>query len=117
MKVHKYEHTVYEGFLAANHGDGQRQTVIYVPRQGVIGYRTPEQIDFFSSRAEDMTEAQEIVDGMVRRDGWGGAPPRYLGDVEVPDNIVAELISSGNSLNQAKGEFGKASKLLIGLVD
>lgn len=110
MKCHKYKVTCYESALELSHEMGQLQTRIYIPGQGVLGYRSPEQIDFFSNQQETISEAERILKGPVEKG------ENYIGEVELSDEAILKVVSAGKKLNEAKDEFRVSSKSLIDIL-
>jgi hypothetical protein len=92
MKIHKYQITVYEGALDWIHGGGQTQDRLYVPGQGVIGYRrdykNEKNIDAFCGKPEDIAEAEECIKGQSKIEGG----VKYLGEIDLPDEEKMFLI-------------------------
>jgi len=110
MKCHKYSIVCYESALELSHEMGHSQTRVYIPGQGVFGYRSSEQIDFFSSKEETISEAERILKGSVDNG------ERYIGEVELPEELVLGVISAGTNFNNARKQFSEVSKSLIDIL-
>ena len=105
MKVHRYEIEVYESVIDWAHEMGQTQKRLLIPDKGVIGYRSKDQIDFFSDEENKIQEAQAIING--EKEG------NYLGEIDLPDEEVLRVVSAGKNLNQAREIFHKNLQSLI----
>jgi len=113
MKAHQYQVTVYEGILDSTHRAGQTQDRLYIHGQGVLGYRdNGGKIDFFGYDTETIAEAMKAVKGSPNTEEG----VRYLGEIELPDDVVSRLVSAGKSLNQAKADFEDAARTLVDLL-
>jgi len=111
MKCHKYKVTCYESALELSHEMGQSQTRVYIPGQGVFGYRSSEQIDFFSNEQESISEAERILKDSAEKG------EHYIGEVELPDLMVLNVVSAGTDFNNAKRQFSEISKSLIDIIE
>lgn len=113
MKIHRYQVTVYEGALDWIHGGGQTQDRLYVPGQGVIGYRrdykNEKNIDAFCGEPEDIAEAEKCIRGESKI----GGGVKYLGEIDLPDEEVLKVVSCGRALNQAREKFQKNAESLV----
>lgn len=120
MLVHKYKVLVFEGLMDMIHADGIMQTRLYVPNKGVIGFRNMEyvyvgesvHVDFFSDEPEMIAEAEDHIKGKVSEE----SKVEYIGQIELPDKILNEVISTGKTLTQAQASFQKSAKTLVDLV-
>lgn len=112
MKAHRYQITTYEGIMDWTHRMGQTQDRLYIPGQGVLAYRGNEQIDFFSDDTEVIAEAEQAIKGTL--DIEGGA--KYLGEIELPDDAVSRVVSTGRALSQAKTAFQESARTLVDLL-
>ena len=113
MKIHKYEVQVYESVLDYAHACGQTQTRLFIPGQAVLGYRGEKQIDFFSDKPEIIAEAENC--NKIESDSERSV--RYLGELDLPDKEVLEVISAGKEANQAKKNFHQKVNLLIEIIE
>ncbi|PIN90624.1 hypothetical protein COU57_03135 [Candidatus Pacearchaeota archaeon CG10_big_fil_rev_8_21_14_0_10_32_14] len=113
MKAHRYQVIVYEGIMDKIHSGGTFQNRIYVPRQCVIGYGFlyEHSIDFVSTKTEALDEAQNIVKGNQ------GVEGRYLGEIELPDSILEELMEAGKKLEEARENLKSVGRELIDFLD
>ena len=112
MKVHKYQIEVLESEVDWTHKMGQTQTRLYIPNQGVLGYKS-KSIDFFSDDQSAISEAETVI--KVPEIGKKRSV-KYFGQVELPDDMIAEVVSAGKSLNQAKTEFEKSTKAVLDII-
>lgn len=110
MKVHKYQITAYEGVIDWTHGMGQTQTRLYIPNQGIFAFRSRENIDFFSDDPNAIDNAEKCISGKLQE------VVKYLGQIELPDNVIAKAVSAGKKLNRAKTLFQESAKKLVDLV-
>ncbi len=114
MKVHRYQITIYESVLNFTHGMGRTQTRLYIPNQGVLGFRDGEEnVDFFADEPEAIAEAEEWLKGNYSN-VEGGVD--YQGEVELPDEAIAKVVETGRTLNQTKTRFNESAKSLVGLL-
>jgi hypothetical protein len=109
MRVHRYSAQVYEGLIALTHGRGQRQERLYVPNCAVIGFRDKEEMDFFSDDKESIEKAEKHI-SVKSKD------IEYIGEIELPDEIVNKLLLTGKSLQKAKRDFDDSAKKLMDLI-
>lgn len=114
MKTHKYQVTTYEGFMDMIHKSGQTQYRLYIPGQGVFGYRNKEKMDFFRDEREDIEKAEDdIRRGRIQNiEGI-----KYTGEIELPDEVVLNMISTGKALNKTRIAFEESAKILVDLLE
>ena len=112
MKCYKYQVKAYEGTMDFIHGGGSSQNRLYIPNKGVLGYRLYEKnkIDCFLNDKESIEEGEKVIAGKLR-------DSKYLGEVEVPEDKINELIKSYKTKEQAEEDFQKKGKNLISLLD
>src|SRR3989344_8007329 len=117
MKVHKYELTDY-------HSVGIGETILLETRLYIPNYHTVlisrERDKYFSNvdieiirtstNPRDIDQAKRCIDGSNESNA------RYLGIVELPDNIVQEVISDGRLLDEVKLRLRNSSKKLCELI-
>ena len=96
MKVHKYIKKFFDEF-------SYEDKRLYIPGHGVIGSFGNDNISFYND-VDIINEAHEIV---IRNS------LNYRGEVELPDEEVLQLVTLGKTLNNAKMEFEKKTKLLV----
>lgn len=114
MKAHKYQVTTYEGFMDMVHKSGQTQYRLYIPGQGVFGYRNKEKIDFFRDEREDIEQAEDDI----RRGRIQNIEDiKYLGEVELPDKVVLTMMYVGKELNKTRIAFEESAKILVDLLE
>ena len=115
MKVHKYQQTVYESILDFTHGSRVTQTVIYIPNQGVIGFRDNENTDFFSDDPAFIQKVDDFVNGRTIRGNRDTSLDdcKYLGEIELPDDVVNKVILTGRVFSESKKEFNDSSRKLV----
>jgi len=114
MKVHKYQIKIYDGIMDFTHGLSQTQTRVYIPERAVIGYRSRAEIDFFSDDEESINHAKQIISGEKKVSKEEDAI--YLGQFELPQDLVEKLVSVGKSLNRTKLELNESGRKLIDLL-
>lgn len=122
MEVHKYQVLCYVSAFHKSHGWGMIQDRLYIPNQGVLGITRRlfitdqrrvvgrKQISFFNDSQEAIKDAESIINGMLIKD------VKYLGQIELPDEAIEEIVSAGKALSQAKISFEEAGKTLADLI-
>jgi|SRR3989344_2329452 len=117
MKVHKYELTDYQSF-----GIGETvllETRLYIPNYHTVLISRERDKDSpnvdieiirTSTNPRDIDQAKKCIDGSNE------SYAKYLGVVELPDNIVQRVISNGKLLDKAKLRLRASSKKLCELI-
>ena len=95
-----------------NHSLGETQTRLYIPGNGVLAFRTASNIDFFDDSPEALADAEKYISGRAESDG----EVEYLGEVELPDDLVTRVIAFGRQLNSARADFENSAKTLLELI-
>ena len=108
MKVHRYQVKVYESAMDIAHGMSHTQDRLLIPGQGVFAYRK-KKADFFDDSSEAIECAQICID--IKSDEI-----KYLGEIDLPDDLVKLVVTMGKKLNEAKKEFEQSAKTLVDLV-
>ena len=106
MKVHKYQVLVFTRIG----GTGHMQTRIYFPEQGVLGYREPFP-PFFSDDPKIVNDALRVILGHPK--GPGDFEEKYLGEINLPDDIAEKLVSCGKTHMQAEADFREAANTVF----
>ena len=109
MKVFVYPEKVYEGVLAMAHSDATIQTRVYIPNRGLLGYRESDHIDFFDESSEAIIEGEKMVGFMKNFD-------KKVKEVELPDNVVEEVVSAGSAYSACRRIFNNSAKKLVDLL-
>lgn len=110
MRAHLYQQRVYEspGDFQRKHSDTQNR--LYFPGKGVIAYRG-DRVDFFSDDQKIIEEARDIMGGKSKLEG-----AKYLGQVELPEDVVSMVVSAGKALNATREVFNASSEKLLKLL-
>ncbi len=91
MKAYRYEVKVRPDENAEPE-DVVPQERLYIPGEGVFGYTTYSRsigkINFFQNYPKIIEEAEQVIKG-------NNEVGRYLGEIELPDNIVLHAIQNG----------------------
>lgn len=130
MKVHKYivfarndlleqlhsrkylnHRAVSEAGMAIAALGNQLEYRLYIPGQGILGY-TKKGIEFFSDDPKDIEEAEFTISG----EGDELRKESYLGEIELPDDLVMKAVAAGKRLNQAEKDLKENTKSLIELI-
>jgi len=106
MIVHKYTRMVYDETADLFHGEGRTQIMLYIPEEGIIGYRSKNRVDFFSNDPELMSEAQKLVEKKGED---------YIREIDLPKDIVLIMLESGKARNIADEVFQKHALPLVDL--
>lgn len=111
MKVHKYQLMVCEGVMDFVHGMQSPQNRIYLPNKGVIGYGFNEsnKIDCFLNDPESIEQGEQAIAGTLEGS-------KYLGEIEIPEDVIDSFIKSADSKRQAEEDFQEKGKTLISLL-
>jgi len=86
------------------HNVGESQTRLLIENIGILGYRD-KRIDFFTDNPDEIAEARTIIEK--------GKGVTYIGEFDLPREIVFKVITAGKSMNQARGKFEEISQTLI----
>ncbi len=106
MKVHKYVRYVTDEESDAVHGALRRQTCLYIPYQGIIGFRKNNWIEFYSEEKEIIEEAQEAIK----------KPEFYRGEIDLPQDRIIRLVIAGREMNKKRKEFQEIGRQLTDLI-
>lgn len=117
MKVHKYELTDYHSFVVGE--TVLLETRLYVPNYHTVlicRERDRDSPNFnveivrTSTDSRDIDQAKRCIVGSERSNA------KYLGVVELPDDVVFKVISTGKSLEKAKLGIRDSSRRLSELI-
>ncbi len=109
MRAHKYQVEGYDSELGFAHDDLQIQNRIFIPGHGIFAYRSKDSIDFFTDYGPALKEARKIIKG--------GNEGIYLGEVELPKEVVLKAVSAGRELNKVRCDFVSFTQTLIELIE
>lgn len=118
MEIHRYQIKVYADQMSFIHGFMEEQYRVYVPGQGVLGYRKNVSgkkivFDFVSQDKNDIAEYEEAIKGELV---VNGVKAKYLGKTELPDELVLKVLSEGRLFNEAMVIFEKSANGLVNLI-
>ena len=102
MKTYLYDVSLFETFNEYTFVKVQKR--LFIPGKGVIGFFERDKIDFFTNDAQIVVEAQNILSGKK-----GG---RFLGELDVPETEMLNIIQLGKKLNDTKKELRTAFRVL-----
>ena len=108
MKVCLYQIEVFQSALDWTHGFAHLQNRLYIPGKGVLGYRAGAKIDFFREDEEVIEEAQSIVEGKEKG--------KFIGQVDLPPEVVEDVVSLGRRCNFTRAEFKRRARALVELI-
>jgi len=81
------------------------QNILHVPGEGVIGYRSfMNNIDFFSSNERRVPSVLHDT------------PNKYLGEIELPQQVVQDLVNLGRAYERIKTCLEVNYRCLTGLL-
>ena len=109
MKVYRLQQEVYDGVMDYVHSSSRTQDLLYFPGLGIMGYGE-EKIDFFSDDIEVLERVQAVVDGK-------NDESKYLGEIDLPSDLVMEVVAKGKESNKTKASFEQNAKTLVDLVE
>jgi len=104
MKGFHLKFKTYSDALALSHGFGTLQNVIYIQEKGIIG---KDKKYFFTANPESMAKCKQIV---------GEKNNHFIGEIELDDNHVEEIIILGKNYNSMKDEFDNKAKSLLEII-
>ena len=115
MKAYRIKPGVYlDCTSAARRDEPIAQEVVYIPERGIIGYYpNGEKEPFFNENQESIDRAYQVV---AREHVEEDREDKYLGEIELPDEVVLKVISDGKKLNQARTVFQESVSSLIDLL-
>ena len=61
MKGKIYQIDVYGGIMDFTHGNSQKQIRLYLGDKGMIGFRSEDEVDFFSNEQRTMDEEKKFL--------------------------------------------------------
>lgn len=128
MKAHVYQVPVCrEGTEDLIHG-GLAQRRLYFPGLGVIAYEIPwpsEGVAFFDENSYTINEAENAIKSVFERTEFmDSRKNKYIGEIDIPDELVASIVSEGknlskkqDALNEARKSINEKGKSLVRLVN
>lgn len=111
MKCHKYNFLVPANDTSALVGFKRLQNRLYIPNKGVLGYDLKEKnpINFFSDTKIAIEQGEQAIKGILTNSN-------YLGEIDLPNKKINELIASFNTKQQAEETFKEKALSLVSLL-
>lgn len=88
--------------------NGEFQDILFIPTVGIIGY-TYRGVDFFSNDPETIDEAERVVH---RNRKVNDRQATYIGQVDLPNDVLQEAINAGKKYADARRELDCATAAL-----
>jgi hypothetical protein len=108
MRVYKYKVFAPEDSKSVIKGKRDSQIRIYIPNKGVLGYGFVDKkvFDFFSDSSDLITEGEKAKSKTLEGS-------KYLGEIDISDRDINDLIRSFNEKNDADDEFKRRARDLV----
>jgi hypothetical protein len=104
MKGYLFTSTIEETFRPP-----EAITNLFVPERCVAAYDHAGRLKRYDTDPESLASAQKQVDGEMKWDG------RLLGEVDIPEEILAQLTAEGAKLVDLRAEIEKLGKSKEGI--
>ena len=106
---------IYASSIDFLHNQSQIQYRLYIPLNGVLGFRSESQIDFF----DEVDATNDLGNLLKARDQTNDENNgiRYLKQIELTEDIVRDLKLSSKLFRNIQQRFQSAAASLIKLVN
>jgi len=120
MICHRYTINVSADVMSAKHGMASPQNRLYIPNKGILayGFYKESEVDHFSDEKEAIEDAKQIIQGKPLKSKVMINPnPKYLGEIDLPEDKINELIESYQAKEKADDDFKEKANSLISLLN
>ena len=108
MKIHLYR--TYLDIATENGIEPVEVQRLYIPNKGVLQFTDQKKINFFTTDPIDIEIAKWVI-----KDG-GSTRNRYIGERDIKDEEILEMIAAHQEFKKAKGMFESKAKRLTDLL-